>query len=153
MFHLHSCPPTWQLLDTASLVLVSILCQTHAYHPGHSVLTSKPSSILHTTHKTPLPPHGNLFFNCFSLVHLKAVQRELMKSWFLLNFFDRIFSLFTFQMFSPFQVSPSEPPYPIHSLPTSMRVLSHPLLSSYLPQAFPYTGALNILRPQGFSSH
>jgi hypothetical protein len=36
-----------------------------------------------------------------------------------------IFSLFTFQMFSPSQTSPPETPYAIPSLPASMRVLPH----------------------------
>ena len=55
-------------------------------------------------------------------------------------------------MFSPFHVSSLETPYPI--LPPSMRVLSHPPSNSPLPAlAFPYTVALNILRPKGRSSH
>ena len=37
-----------------------------------------------------------------------------------------IFSLFTFQMFSPFMVSHLEKPYPIPSMHASMRVLPHP---------------------------
>jgi hypothetical protein len=45
-----------------------------------------------------------------------------------------IFSLFTFQMLSPFQASPPETPYPIPPPPASMRVLlyppTHPLLPS-----------------------
>ena len=37
-----------------------------------------------------------------------------------------LFSLFTFQMFSLFQVSPSETSYPISPPPESMRMLLHP---------------------------
>jgi hypothetical protein len=45
-------------------------------------------------------------------------------------FFCRIFSLFTFQIFSPFQVSPSETPYPIPFPLTKWGCFStHPLLS------------------------
>ena len=47
--------------------------------------------------------------------------------------------LFTFQMLSPFQVSPPETPYPISPPPASMRVLPHPPTNSSHPaQAFPY---------------
>ena len=54
-------------------------------------------------------------------------------------------------MFSPFQVSPSEIPYPISHPRASMRVL---LTLSCLPAlAFPYTGASNTIRPKGCSSH
>ena len=41
-----------------------------------------------------------------------------------------IFSLFTFRLFSPFQVSPAEISYPISLPNVSMKVLPHPLLSS-----------------------
>ena len=57
-------------------------------------------------------------------------------------------------MFSPFQVSPSETPYPILPAPDSKRMLSQPPThSSLLALAFPYTGASNTLRPKGHSSH
>ena len=57
-------------------------------------------------------------------------------------------------MFSPFQVSPLETPYPIPSSPAFMRVLPYPPTHSCLPAlAFPYTGALDTLRPMGLSSH
>ena len=57
-------------------------------------------------------------------------------------------------MFSPFQVSPSETPYPIPSPLASMRVLPHPPTHFHLLSlAFPYTVALNTLRPKGLSSH
>jgi hypothetical protein len=44
-----------------------------------------------------------------------------------------IFSLFTFQMLSPFPVPPSETPYPISLPPVSMRVLPHPPNHPLLP--------------------
>ena len=55
-------------------------------------------------------------------------------------------------MFSSFQVSPSETPYPVllpflyEGAPPSTHSCSPAL-------AFPYTGALNTLRPKGLSSH
>jgi hypothetical protein len=63
-------------------------------------------------------------------------------------------------MFSPFQVSPSETPYPIPSPPASMRVLPPPPPlwgcsppNSHTPAlAFPYTGASKTLMPKGLSS-
>ena len=57
-------------------------------------------------------------------------------------------------MLSPFQVSPLEAPYTMLLPPASMRVLPNPLTYSHLPTlAFPYTRALNPLKPKGFSSH
>ena len=57
-------------------------------------------------------------------------------------------------MFSLFQVSPLEIPYPIHPPPASMRVLPEPLAHSFLPSLeFTYTGTLNTLRPKELSSH
>ena len=55
-------------------------------------------------------------------------------------------------MFSPFQVSPSETPYPIPS-PASMRVLTHRTYSCLPALAFSYIGASNTLRPKYCSSH
>jgi hypothetical protein len=40
-------------------------------------------------------------------------------------FFYWIFSLFTFQMLSPFSISPPQPPYPMPPPPASMRVFPH----------------------------
>jgi hypothetical protein len=48
-------------------------------------------------------------------------------------FFYWIFSSFTFQVLSTFQVFPPEPPYPISPSPTSMRVLTHPPTPIILP--------------------
>jgi hypothetical protein len=60
------------------------------------------------------------------------------------------FFFFTFQMFSPFHVSPSEIPYLILFSPASMKVLPHPPNPSSLPSlAFPYTGASKHLQTQG----
>ena len=53
-------------------------------------------------------------------------------------------------MFSPFQVSPSEAPYLIPSLPASMRVLPHLPIHSCLPAlAFSYTEASKNPQVQG----
>ena len=61
-------------------------------------------------------------------------------------FFLKIFSLFTFQMLSPFLVSPPKIPYPSsHCSPN----LPLPLLVL----AFPYTGAYSLLKTKGLSSH
>jgi hypothetical protein len=49
---------------------------------------------------------------------------------FFFLFFSWIFSLFTFRMFFPFQVSPSEPPYPTPSPPASIRMPPTPPPSS-----------------------
>ena len=57
-------------------------------------------------------------------------------------------------MLSPFPVSPLETPY--HILPhlASMRVPHNPPTYSHLPaSAFSYTGASNLPRTMGLSSH
>ena len=60
-------------------------------------------------------------------------------------------SLFTFQMLSPFPVSPPEPLYSIPLPPASMRVLPYPPSHSCLcTLAFPYTGALSFDRTRAF---
>jgi hypothetical protein len=68
-------------------------------------------------------------------------------------FLNWIFSLFTFQFFSSFHVSPlgTPIPYPFPCLSVGAFPLTHPLLSSYL--TLPYTGLSNTLRPKGLSSH
>ena len=59
--------------------------------------------------------------------------------------------LFTFQMFSHFQVSPSETPYASPSPCLYEGVPPH--THYHLPSlAFPYIGALNTLRPKAISS-
>jgi hypothetical protein len=63
-----------------------------------------------------------------------------------------IFFIYISNVFSPFQVSPSETPYPIPSPPAFMKVLLHPPTPILLTLAFPYTEALNTLRPKGLSS-
>jgi hypothetical protein len=86
---------------------------------------------------------GNAFF--FSLTLLILFPSPLKKyfnlfSFLLLFFFFFLFFLldllFTFQMFSPFQVSPEETPYPIPPPPASMKVLPYPPTPAFL-----YTGA------------
>ena len=57
-------------------------------------------------------------------------------------------------MLTPLPVSPLETGYPILPLPDSMRVfLYQPTQSCLFAQAFPYTGALNTLRPKGLTSN
>jgi hypothetical protein len=75
-----------------------------------------------------------------------------------LDFLFWIFSLFTFQMLSPFQISPPEPSYPILPPPASKRVFPHP--PTHPPThsclhflAFPYTRASNLHRTKGLFSH
>ena len=70
----------------------------------------------------------------------------LFKNW--------IFSLFTFQMLTPFPVSPLQTPYPIPPYPASMRVLPHPPTHSCLTSlAFLYTEASNLHRTKGLPSN
>jgi hypothetical protein len=78
----------------------------------------------------------------------------MFEFWTELVFFSWIFSLFTFQMISPFLGSPHTPnPIPSPS-PASMRVFYHPPTHSCLPALkFPYTGALVLHRTKGPSSH
>ena len=57
-------------------------------------------------------------------------------------------------MLSPFPVSPLETLYPLLPPPASIRVITHPPTHSLLPAlAFPYTGALSLLRTNGLNSH
>jgi hypothetical protein len=65
-----------------------------------------------------------------------------------------LFYLFTFQMFSPFLVSPLQTPYPIPFPTASVRVHTHiPTHSCLTALAFPYTGALSLHRTKGLPSH
>ena len=57
-------------------------------------------------------------------------------------------SLFTFQVLSPFLVSPLKIPYPVPPPP-----VLQPTHSCFLAQAFPYTGAQNLHRTKGLFSH
>ena len=50
-----------------------------------------------------------------------------------LEFFYWVFSLFKFQMLSPFPVSPLETPYPVPIPLACMRVFPYPLTHSHLP--------------------
>jgi hypothetical protein len=82
------------------------------------------------------------------------VQRRVKHFFSFLFFFYWIFSLFTFQMLSPFLVSPPETPCPIYLPPASMRVLppttqppSHPPLPS-LPGIPPTLGHRAITGPR-----
>jgi hypothetical protein len=70
-------------------------------------------------------------------------------------FFSFLFfsmSSFTFQMFSPFQVPFRDPLSTPHS--PCLYEGAYPPTHSHPPSmTFPYTGALNTLRPKGLSSH
>jgi len=66
---------------------------------------------------------------------------ESLCKFFFLAIFYWVFYLFTFQMLSPFQVSPRQTPYPILPPSASVRVLPHPSTHSCLTAlTFPYTG-------------
>jgi hypothetical protein len=86
--------------------------------------------------------------------HLKIFVKLLLSTFSLLSFFYyfyEIFSLFTFQVVSPFLVSPLKIPYPIPPLP---RVFPHlPTHSHFYGLMFPYTGASSLQRTKGLSSH
>jgi hypothetical protein len=63
------------------------------------------------------------------------------------NFFlNKIFSLFTFQMLSPFLLSPQKTPDPIPSLPAHQ-------CTCFPDLSFPYTRAQSLHRTKGLSSH
>jgi hypothetical protein len=67
--------------------------------------------------------------------------------WFLFWLFGGIFSLFTFQMLSPFPVYPLETPYIIPTPPASMRVFLYPHIHSCLPALpLPYTESSSLHR-------
>jgi hypothetical protein len=67
---------------------------------------------------------------------------------FNLDYFYYIFSLFTFQMLSPFLVSTLQTPFPIP--PSTAHQLIH---SCFLALAFPYTGSESLHRTKGLSYH
>ena len=56
-------------------------------------------------------------------------------------------------MFSPFQVSYSENPYPSPPPSAIMRVLNHHSCLSTLAFPIPLECGINTLRPKGLSSH
>ena len=65
--------------------------------------------------------------------HFCIYSRIRFHFYFLIYNFYLIFSLFTFQMLSPFLVSPLEIPYPILTPPASIRVFPHLTTHSCLP--------------------
>jgi hypothetical protein len=78
----------------------------------------------------------------------------ILKSPSILFFLYRIFSLFTFQMLFPFQVSPLANPIFIPPPPASMRVFPYPSTHSHLLDLkFPYLGASSLHKIKGLSSH
>jgi hypothetical protein len=88
--------------------------------------------------------HGMLLHSLILLFEICILLLILMFDLDPSVFFYWVFSLFTFQMLSPFQISLPETPYPIPLPHASIRVLPHLPTHSYLPiLAFPYTGTLN----------
>ena len=68
-------------------------------------------------------------------------------------YLHQIFYVFTFQMLSPFLISPLETSYPIPPPCASMGALPLPPTHSHLTSlAFPYTGELSLYRTKGLSS-
>jgi hypothetical protein len=72
-------------------------------------------------------------------------------------FFFLTFYLFTFQMLSPFPVSPLENPYPI-TPPTprfyeGVSQCTHQPTCTSTALELPYSGALSLYRTKGLSSH
>jgi hypothetical protein len=61
-----------------------------------------------------------------------------------------IFSLFILHLFSTFQVSPWETPYPISHLLISMRVLFHPSPPAFPPWHSPTLGHVTLSCPKAF---
>ena len=87
---------------------------------------------------------------CSYIWHRRQVSTTWAKECY---FFYWIFYLFTFQMLSPFPVSPLQTLYPIPPYSASMLMLPHPSThSSLIPIAFLYTEASNIHRTKGFPS-
>ena len=75
--------------------------------------------------------YAKFFWKClikFSFFMSIVWIYKVIKRWDTIFYWT--FSLFTFQMLTPFQVSPLETLYPILPLPASMRVLPHPLSPS-----------------------
>ena len=96
--------------------------------------------------------HFTLFVHLFIVVNWHYIYILLYFLLFIhfLNFyFYWIFSLFTFKMFSPFQVSPSEISYPIPLfLPLWGCSPTHLPTPVFPFPAFTYTGVSNTLRPR-----
>jgi len=76
----------------------------------------------------------------FSSYALLACYTTCFFFFFFFLSFYWIFSLLTFQMLSPFSVSPLETPYHISPPPDSMRVLPQPLTPTSSPWHFPTLG-------------
>jgi hypothetical protein len=92
--------------------------------------------------QTGLPHVNHIFFSFFFF---------LLSLSFCLFYW--IFSLFTFQMLSPFLVLPGNS-LPTSAPPASMRLFPHPYPHSCLPSlAFPYPGALSLHKTKSLSSH
>jgi hypothetical protein len=92
--------------------------------------------------------------SCATLGHIPKAFHIYYRDtfFFFFLFFYWRFSLFTFQMLSPFPPPPPEAPYPIFPLPASIRMLTYLPTHSQLPAlAFPFTGALSHHRTKGLS--
>jgi hypothetical protein len=98
----------------------------------HLVFLLRPSSSWHAF----ISLMGSPMENYTNLLNSRNL-RSKCSSKIILAFFFCIFSLFTFQMLSPFMVSP-QAPYPIPPPPTYQ-----PTHSCFPVLAFPYTGVSN----------
>jgi hypothetical protein len=130
---------------------------------GHR-LCSQPGiqhSNIHKSHSVSLFfPFLSFSFLFFSFLFFSCLVLSCLVFSFLFFFlfsslpYSFIFSLFTFQMLSPFTISHLEMLYPIFLPPASMKVLPHPLTHSCLPTLkFPYTGTSSLHSTRGLSSH
>ena len=93
-----------------------------------------------------------LHFSEFLKFCTRICQKILLT--FIFYAFYWMFSLFTFQILSPFSVSFPQTHCPIPCPSASMRVFPHSPIHSCLPAlTFPYTGAFSLHRTKGLSSH
>jgi hypothetical protein len=77
-----------------------------------------------------------------------AILKLFWKKVFYVVVVVKIFSLFAFQMLSPFLIPRLKTPYPIPTTPAHQTTHSHiPVLE------FPYTGASSLHKTKGLSSH
>jgi hypothetical protein len=104
-------------------VCVCVFYATHDNCPkGRNILSGVGSS-LSISHKERAP----------TVTYRQSDENTFSIEVLFFLFFYWIFSLFTFQMLSPLQVSPPETPHSIPPPPTSMRVLPHPPTHSCNP--------------------
>jgi hypothetical protein len=105
-----------------SCLYFSLYVFKHPALDGHAIPGSEYLCLLPV-----LNPYSDIFFLSFCPCHF-------IMSLFSQHFFKWIFYLFTFQMLSPFPVSPLQPPYPIPPLPCFYEgapLPTYPLLPHY----------------------